>query len=360
LAIELFHKIAPILEQHFGAILTWAVGRNEANLPDGTRWLVRAATPTSFHGLTADLVCIDELWAVTPEAVSVGLLPTMRTRRSPMLFMTSTSGDESSKEMLRWREQGLRSIDDHKMSSLYFAEYSPAATTDPMTVDAWLQANPAIGHTLTVDVLQAEAEQPNRNAFLRSSVNLWTASAHGWLQPGVWASLKTDLPMPKGGVLAIEQSQDESRFVGVRAALNGDGNIQVCQQFVTDTLSECWQAVDDVCKDTTTRLLITPAFEMSMPSKFAHRSQMVGNRELTRWTQVCRTAIIEKRVRHDGSTLLAQHCERAVAVKNQGALSLSSIRSPGPIELARCLVFAVSTINKPAVIGKPMIVVASG
>jgi hypothetical protein len=166
--------------------------------------------------------------------------------------------------------------------------------------------------------------------------------------------------MPKGGVLAIEQSQDESRFVGVRAALNGDGNIQVCQQFVTDTLSECWQAVDDVCKDTTTRLLITPAFEMSMPSKFAHRSQMVGNRELTRWTQVCRTAIIEKRVRHDGSTLLAQHVERAVAVKNQGALSLSSIRSPGPIELARCLVFAVSTINKPAVIGKPMIVVASG
>lgn len=360
LAIELFHKIAPILEQHFGAILTWAVGRNEANLPDGTRWLVRAATPTSFHGLTADLVCIDELWAVTPEAVSVGLLPTMRTRRSPMLFMTSTSGDESSKEMLRWREQGLRSIDDHKTSSLYFAEYSPAATTDPMTVDAWLQANPAIGLTLTVDVLQAEAEQPNRNAFLRSSVNLWTASAHGWLQPGVWASLKTDLPMPKGGVLAIEQSQDESRFVGVRAALNADGNIQVCQQFVTDTLAECWQAVDDVCKDTTTRLLITPAFEMSMPTKFAHRSQMVGNRELTRWTQVCRTSIMEKRVRHDGSTLLAQHCERAVAVKNQGALSLSSIRSPGPIELARCLVFAVSTINKPAVIGKPMIVVASG
>jgi hypothetical protein len=166
--------------------------------------------------------------------------------------------------------------------------------------------------------------------------------------------------MPKGGVLAIEQSQDESRFVGVRAALNGDGHIQVCQQFVTDTLAECWQAVEQICKDTTTRLLITPAFEMSMPPKLAHRSQMVGNRELTRWTQVCRTSIVESRVRHDGSTLLAQHVERAVAVKNQGALTLSSIRSPGPIELARCLVFAVSMVNKPAVIGKPMIVTASG
>ena len=360
LAIELFHKIAPILEQHFGAILTWAVGRNEANMPDGTRWLVRAATPTSFHGLTADLVCIDELWAVSPDAVSIGLLPTMRTRRSPMLFMTSTSGDESSKEMLRWREQGLRAIDDKTQTSLYFAEYSPnIGTTDPMSIEAWLQANPAIGHTLTVDVLMAEAEQPNRNAFLRSSVNLWTASAHGWLQPGVWTNLKTNLPMPKGGVLAIEQSQDEARFVGVRAALNADGNVQVCQEFVKDTLAECWQAVEDVCKDTTTRLLITPAFEMSIPSKLQHRSQMVGNRELMRWTQVARSAIIESRVRHDGSALLAQHCERAVAVKQQGQLTLSSVRSPGPIELARCLVFAVSMVNKPAVIGKPMVVVAS-
>ena len=359
LAFELFQKIAPILEQRFGAILTWALGRNEANLPDGTRWLVRAATPTSFHGLTADLVCIDELWAVSTDAVSVGLLPTMRTRRSPLLFMTSTSGDESSKEMLKWREQGLRAIDEGKQSALYFAEYSPASTTDPMTVDAWLQANPGIGHILDVSVLQAEAEQPNRNAFLRSSVNLWTASANGWLQPGVWANNKTDLPMPNGGVLAIEQSQDESRFVGVRAAINANGHIQVCQQFVKDTLQECWQAVDEICKDTTTRLLITPAFEMTMPSKFAHRSAMVGNRELMRWTVVCRSAIMEGRVKHDGSTLLTQHCDRAVAVKNQGALTLSSLRSPGPIELARCLVFAVAMANKPAALGKPMIVVAN-
>ena len=359
LAFELFQKVAPILEQHFGAILTWALGRNEANLPDGTRWLVRAATPTSFHGLTADLVCIDELWAVSSDAVSIGLLPTMRTRRSPLLFMTSTSGDESSKEMLKWREQGLRAIDEKQSGSLYFAEFSPSSTTDPMTVDAWLLANPAIGHTLSVKVLESESEQPNRNAFLRSSVNLWTASANGWLQPGVWANLKTDRPMPLGGVLAIEQSQDECRFVAVRAAVNSDGHIQVCQQFVKDTLAECWQAVEDICKDTTTRLLITPAFEMTMPPKFAHRSSMVGNRELMRWTVVARQAIIEGRIRHDGSSLLGQHIDRAVAVKNQGALTLSSLRSPGPIELARCLVFAVAMVNKPAALGKPMIVVAS-
>ena len=360
LAIELFNAVAPLLEKEFGAILTWAVGRNEANLPDGTRWLVRAATPNSFHGLTADLCCIDELWAVSPDSVSVGLLPTMRTRRSPLLFMTSTAGDESSKEMQKWREQGLRAIDEKKTTSLYFAEYSPAGDIDPMTPAAWLQANPAIGSTLTLDVIASEAEQPNRNAFLRSSVNIWTASANGWLQPGVFDKLVTADPMPKGGVLAIEQSQDEARYVGVRAALNPKGEIQVAVEFVKDTLAECWQAVEAACIDQTTRLLITPAFEMTLPTKFARRASMVGNRELQRWTVSTRAAILEGKVRHDGSQLLAQHIERAVAVKNQGAITLSSLRSPGPIELARCLVFAVSMVSKPSTIGKPLIVSTRG
>jgi hypothetical protein len=355
-ALELFNQVAPILEKEFGAILTWAVGRNEANLPDGTRWLVRAATPTSFHGLTADLVCIDELWAVSPDAVSVGLLPTMRTRKSPLLFMTSTAGDESSKEMQRWQEQGLRAIDEKKSGSLYYACYSPSSDIDPMTPEAWIKANPALGSTLTIEVLQAEAEQPNRNAFLRSSVNLWTASANGWLQPGVFDKLVTAEPMPKGGVLCIEQSQDEARYVGVRAAMNSHGQIQIAVEFVKDTLADCWQAVEKACADQTTRLLITPAFEMSLPTKFERRASMVGNRELQRWTVGARAAILEGKIRHDGSALLSQHVERAVAVKNQGAVTLSSLRSPGPIELARCLVFAVAMVSKPATTGKPMIV----
>jgi len=360
LAIEMFQTVAPILEEKFGAILTWAVGRNEANLPDGTRWLVRAATPNSFHGLTADAVFIDELWAVSPDAVSIGLMPTMRTRRSPLMLMTSTSGDQSSVEMLRWREQGLRAIDEKKTGSLYFAEFSPQNSIDPMSAEAWVLANPAIGHTLSIAVLESEAQQPNRNAFLRSSVNLWTASANGWLQPGIWDELKTSEPMPKGGVLAIEQSQDESRYVGVRAALNSAGKIQVCLEFVKDTLQDCWQAVEQACQDQTTRLLITPAFEMSLPPKFARRSSMVGNRELQRWTAATRAAILEKRIQHDGSTLFAQHVERAVAVKNQGAVTLSSIRSPGPIELARCLVFATAMVSKPANVGKPTIIYSNG
>ena len=175
----------------------------------------------------------------------------------------------------------------------------------------------------------------------------------------MWEALKTGDPMPAGGVLAIEQSQDESRYVGVRAAMNSHGKIQVSTEFVKDTLAECYEAVETACKDQTTRLLITPSFEMSLPTRLQRRSQMVGNRELQRWTAPIRALIIEGKIVHDGTMLLAQHVERAVAVKNQGAVSLSSLRSPGPIELARCLVFAATMVAKPAETRKPMIVYSS-
>ena len=363
LAYEMFLKLAPIFESKFSGVVTWSLGRNQVEFPDGTRWIVRAATNTVGHGLAAvDLVYVDELWAVSSDAVSLGLMPTQRTAHSPLMFMTSTAGDESSVEFLKWREQGLRIIDSKQRGKLYFAEYSPKNTVDPMSVSAWHAANPAIcGGTISLEVLQAEAEQPNRAAFIRSSVNLWLASSNSWLNdPGVWDTLQTAEPMPNGGVLAVEVSQDDSRYVGLRGAMNSEGKCQVAVVFVKDTLQDCLAAIELEIKDSTTRLLVTPSLELSMPAKLVSRTLVVGNRELIRWTALARNAILEGKVAHDGSTLLAQHVGRAVSVKVQGAISLSSIRSPGPIELCRCLVWVLAMASKPVTTRKPLIFVANG
>ena len=361
LAYEMFLKMAPIFESKFSGLVSWSIGRNQVEFPDGTRWIIRAATPTVGHGMAAvDFVYIDELWAVSSDAVSLGLMPTQRTSKSPLMFMTSTAGDESSVEFLKWREQGLRIIDSKQRGKLYFAEYSPKSTVDPMSVKAWHAANPAIcGGTIPLEVLEAEAEQPNRAAFIRSSVNLWLASSQSWLNdPGIWDKLETNEPMPNGGVLAVEVSQDDSRYVGLRGALNREGKCQVTVAFVKDTLQDCITAIENEVRDQTTRILITPLLELSLPAKLVSRTQVVGNRELIRWTALARNAILEGKVAHDGSTLLAQHIGRAVAVKVQGAISLSSIRSPGPIELCRCLVWVLAMAAKPVTTKKPMVIVA--
>jgi hypothetical protein len=57
--------------------------------------------------------------------------------------------------------------------------------------------------------------------------------------------------------------------------------------------------------------------------------------------------IVERRLAHTGETMLAEHCGRAVAVKTPGSIAISSNKSPGPVELARCLVIAAALAAKP-------------
>jgi hypothetical protein len=70
--------------------------------------------------------------------------------------------------------------------------------------------------------------------------------------------------------------------------------------------------------------------------------------------------IHEKLLWHTGENMLAEHVQRAVAVRSQNSIALSSQRSPGPIELARCLVWSAALASRPTATGKPMIVVAGG
>jgi len=327
-------------------------------MPDGSTWLVRAATPQAGHGYSADLICVDEVWSVSEAAIDEGLLPSQRARRNPLFSMWSTAGTPESKAMLRWREQGIRAIDAGTHGPLYFAEYSPPSNIDPMTPSAWEYANPALGYTLDMRVIEAEAKAPNRNAFLRGSVNTWTSSHSGWLENGLWEACLYTGEVPAGGVLAIEQSIDEARYVGVRA-VRVDNKTVITTAFDVDSMAEMWACVDrEVERAPQLRIAITPVLETHCPPKHERRRTIVGYRELLKWTLAVRSLIIENRLGQTGEKLLAEHCERAVMIKHQGSVALSSTRSPGPIELARCMVWAAALESRPSSAGKPLLVIS--
>jgi hypothetical protein len=228
-----------------------------------------------------------------------------------------------------------------------------------MTPAAWAYANPALGHTLEMEVIQGESEAPNRNAFLRSSVNTWTASASSWLEPGQFAACLTTDTAPAGGVLAVEVGEDNALFYGVRAVISGT-KTHVVTAFVADTMAEMWQYVEtEIAKAPNIKLAIVPSLEVHCPPHLSRRSVIVGYRELNRWTAAARSIILEGRLLHNGDHLLSEHVERAVLVKHNGNIVISSQRSPGAICMARALVFAVALVGKPAAMGKPIIVSAN-
>jgi hypothetical protein len=361
LAVMLFDNLSPILNKYFDAYLMKSYGRNSVTMPDGSKWFVRAANNSVGHGMSCDLIVADEMWDIGRDVVDGGLIPAQRAKRSPLLSLWSTAGTEASTAMLKWREQGLRAIDTGHTSSFYFAEWSPPPDISPLdpASGAWAWANPALGTTLTMKTIEAESENPDRASFLRASCNLWVASDKAWIQPGVWPQLLYSDPIPDGGTVAIECSLDDARYFGVRCVVLPDHRTVATVEFVVDTFDQVMAEVDRLCNTGAVRFAITPTIDLHWPVALERKRIVVGYGEILKFTPRIKAMIGEKLILHTGEQMLAEHVQRAVAVRSQNSIALSSQRSPGPIELARCLVWAAALASRPTSSGKPMIVVAS-
>jgi len=320
-------------------------GRQSLRTSGGGRLYVATAAPNAGHGLSVDLVVIDELWDIGEECVDVGLLPSQRARPNPLMVMASTAGTDHSTLFRRWREYGLRLIDTGAAGPLFFAEWSPPAGADPGAPATWAMANPALGLTITLDAIAVEYESPNRAAFLRGSLNLWVATMGGWLPAGLWDDVARDADLPAGGWLACDTSQDGERWVGVRAAPDANGSLAVHVEFVADDAPTFWTALAATVATTGCRVALTPGLLSMRPPGI--EAAPVGFAEVRQWTGIVRSAIVTGAVWHRGQLALAEQVNRAVASWMDGGTALSSAKSRGPIELARCLVFAIGLATRP-------------
>ena len=352
-AEAIFGFIAPILVDKFGGKAANALGRKSVKMPDGSTWEVRAATP-NLHGGSYDLIVIDELWNISAAVVDEALRPSQIARTNPLLSMWSTAGDESSAAMIQFREQAISEIDTGTNSSLYFAEYSMKPGSDPRLETNWIMANPAMGQTVTIEALRAVSK---KDSFLRAHLNMWVSARGAWLQPGVWDKQKTDMPMPPGGVLAVDTDLTDGRYVGVRSTVF-ESKAHVCVEFMVDTEDAMWEEIERVMADTATSLVITPALHLHLPKSLERRSSVIGYGELLKYSGLIQKMIVEGKVRHRGEHALAEHVNRAVLTKTGAGVVLSSQKSPGPIELCRCMAWAIAESSRPKVVGKPMFAVS--
>jgi phage terminase large subunit-like protein len=352
-AEAIFGFIAPILVEKFGAKAANAMGRKSVKMPDGSTWEVRAATP-NLHGGSYDLIVIDELWNISAAVVDEALRPSQIARSNPLLSMWSTAGDESSAAMIQFRETAISEIDTGTTGNVYFAEYSMKPGSDPRNQANWVMANPAMGQTVTVEALRAVSK---KDSFLRAHLNMWVSARGAWLQPGVWDKQKTDIAMPPGGVLAVDTDLTDGRYVGVRSSVL-ESKAHVCVEFMVDTEDQMWLEVERVMADTATRLVITPALHLHLPTNLERRTTVIGYGELLKYSGLIQKMIVEGKVRHRGELALAEHVNRAVLTKTGGGVVLSSQKSPGPIELCRCMAWAIAESSRPKIVGKPVFAVS--
>jgi phage terminase large subunit-like protein len=352
LASEVFEELREHLElwEESGLCkVTWAYGRQQVRMADGSLWKVSAATGKK-HGGTWDILCLDEIWSMSESSIFGALLPSQIAVPSSMCWMTSTAGDEGSLAFLKFREQALGAIDSGIATDLYMAEWSFPSGIDPMDERYWGYANPSLGKTITLKGLRSAASAPDRSQFLRAHCNLWVSAANSWMPHGMWAKRKTDYIETEGGVLSVDSATDGSKYVGVWARPDEAGHVVVSMAFTTESNFDMWHEITRrMDADPKLRLAITPGLFVHTPEKYRLRTTQWGYGELLKFVGLIRSFIIEGRVLHTGEEMLSEHVNRAVLVKAENSQVISSQRSPGPIEAARCMVVAAALVSaKPA------------
>ena len=157
--------------------------------------------------------------------------------------------------------------------------------------------------------------------------------------------------------MAVEVAVDDGRYVAVRCNGNSAGTLTATVAFMCETITQLWENVRrQIADNPRLTVAITPTLDVNCPTDLQRTRVIVGYQEIGRYTSAVRNLINEGRVAHTGETMLAEHVGRAIAVKTPGAIALSSTKSSGPIELARCLVWAVGMSARPRpMVSRPVI-----
>ncbi len=200
-----------------------AAGKKELRTTFGSRCKVQTANRKGGRSLSADLVMLDELREHHTWDAWAALTKTTNARPDPQIWATSNAGDDLSVVLNDLRETALGRIDDPGTSLALF-EWSGADGCALDDRDALAQAVPALGHTQTLEALDASRESDPewvyRTEILCQRVNLAAVSPLPlWPSRGEPEALAPG--MPTG--FAVDVSWDRSTAWITAAARLPDG-----------------------------------------------------------------------------------------------------------------------------------------
>lgn len=217
---------------------------NEAILWPGTRSRmgITANTEKAGHGPPLDLGFIDEAFAHEDDRLEQAFSPAMTTRAMAQLWWASAGGTTKSTWLNKKRDRGRALVealfealaeDDSALRPrvAYFEWFAPEDMdrSDPAT---WRATLPALGHTVTEEVIAAELEKMDPAEFDRAYLNRTrkpTPPTDPNVPKGKWTGLVDAKSKPAAAsvALAVDVSQDRSVSSIAAASKRADGKVHL-------------------------------------------------------------------------------------------------------------------------------------
>ncbi len=179
--VELFTR-DPELKKHVKTIHR-SNGNEGIELKNGSRLRFVARTKGSGRGFSADLIILDEAYALTAEQMSA-LIPTLSSRPNPQIWYTSSppldglSGEhlfslreraKNGDDDLLWYDYGIQDIDLTDLEDM--AEKDARALLG--SEDTWLQSNPAANIRISLSFIRKEFGTMPLADFARERCGIW-------------------------------------------------------------------------------------------------------------------------------------------------------------------------------------------
>jgi phage terminase large subunit-like protein len=152
---------------------------------------ISASGETSGHGQTLDLGIIDEAFAQRDERLAQSFRPAMMTRPAAQIWVVSTMGYPEGSEFLHSRvDDGRARVEAGERSGVAYFEWSAADDTDPDDPATWWSCMPALGRTVTEEVVRADHDAMEPAEFARAYLNRRAPGGRPVIDPASWQACR--------------------------------------------------------------------------------------------------------------------------------------------------------------------------
>lgn len=182
------------------------------------KYAIKAANSESPRGATADLLWIDELREINT-ATWQAATPLTRARPNAQTWVTSNAGDDSSTVLNELRQRALTFTSDR----LGWYEWS-AGSNDIWDLENWKMANPALGHTISIEALEESAKFDSPDAFRTESLSIWINAIDSPFPLDTWEAGTMDVAIEDGlpTYMALDLSFNRDKAYLVTVQIRAD------------------------------------------------------------------------------------------------------------------------------------------
>ncbi|MGE3414185.1 MAG: terminase [Dehalococcoidia bacterium] len=203
-----------------------ANGEQEIRLVSGARYRISATTRSAGRGLSVDLLVLDEARHLDWDSWGA-LSKTTIARPDSLVVLISNAGDDTSVVLNSLRASALSGADE----ALGLLEWSAAPGCDLDDREAWAQANPSLGHTLSESALRAAMATDPAAVFRTECLNQQVDRLDTALDLAAWKASAdpsgTLAPLRDRLAAVVDVSPDGSHVTLCGAAAVDDTRVRV-------------------------------------------------------------------------------------------------------------------------------------